>query len=316
MHALRVCTWFFVLAFAGLARAQDFGWSAESAAWNDAPVGCEPCMVCDPCESPCCSFRSGWFVGVGGSYNSVKVDSTFSGVGRTEIYSGATLVAVGTAGGPAAPFEDTETTFAPVAQLGYFQNFAGSDWLWGSKVSYKYLGLTLSDDGFDAPQEGVYEVLSPPSTSTFTGNAVTDSAQTDVDHELALLAFLGRTFNRGRFYFGGGPVVFATESHMYGLSSYADIAGNHTNIGGLPLNLSSSNWMWGGAGQLGMIYYVTPSCFVDVSYDFMVTGEYTQTWPRDVTSSSNGLTYDTSILYKEVLRLWAQSVNVSFNLTF
>jgi hypothetical protein len=192
----------------------------------------------------------------------------------------------------------------------------GSEWLWGTKFSYKYLGLTLSDDGFDAPQTGVYEVLNPPSTSTFTGNAITNSAQTSVNHELALIPFVGRSFAKGHFYVGGGPVVFSTESRMYGLSSYADIAGNHTNIGGAPLNLASSEWMWGGASQLGMMYYVSPSCFIDVSYDFMVTGESTQTWPQDVTTSSNGLTYDTSITYKEVLRIWAQSLNVSLNMTF
>lgn len=316
MKLLRVSLSFLILlATAVVARGQDDVWSTT-------PMLDESCMSDESCtvsvidEPHCRYFSSGWFAGVGGSYNSVKVDSTVSGVGRTEVYSGSTLVAIGTAGGPAAPFEDTETTFAPVAQIGYFRDVRHSDWGWGAKFSYKYLGLTLSDDGFDAPQVGVYEVLNPPSTSTFTGNATTDSAQTSVDHELALIPFLARSTKQGRFYVGGGPVVFSTESRLYGLSSYADIGGVHTNIGGAPLNLASSNWMWGGAAQIGMMHYFSPTCFLDVSYDFMVTGEYTQNWPQDVTSSSNGLTYDTSIAYKEVLSLWAQSVNVSFNMQF
>jgi hypothetical protein len=327
MRLLRISLSLCLLATAAVALAQDDMWSngpmsSNGPTWDESCLAggnCasgDSCMVSDVCEPPCCYYSSGWFAGVGGSYNSVKVDSTVSGVGTSQIYSGSTLVAIGTAGGPAAPFADTETTFAPLVQLGYVQNVEGSDWLWGTKLSYKYLGLTLSDDGFDAPQTGVYEVLSPPSTSTLTGNAYTDSAQTLVDHELALIPFLGRSFDRGRFYFGGGPVVFDTESRLYGLSSYADINGVHTNIGGAPLNLASSNWMWGGAGQMGMMYYFNPSCFLDVSYDFMVTGEYTQNWPQEVTTSSNGLTYDTSINYKEVLRLWAQSVNVTFNMRF
>lgn len=304
-----------MLVFVTSVKAQEDQWSLDPIP-RQSHAANSSCVISDVCGSQYSYQSAGWFGGVGGSYNSVKVDSTVSGIGRTEIYSGATLVAIGTAGGPAAPFKDTETTFAPLAQFGYFQKIDRSDWLWGTKFAYKYLGLTLSDDGFDAPQEGVYEVLNPPSTSTFLGNAVTDSAQTSVDHELALIPFLGRSFHKGHFYLGGGPVVFAAETRMYGLSSYADIAGVHTNIGGAPLNLEGSNWMWGGAAQMGMMYSFSPSCILDVSYDFMVTGEYKQTWPVDVTSSSNGLTYDTSISYQEVLQIWAQSVNVSLTLTF
>ena len=262
------------------------------------------------------SFVPGWFAGVGGSYNSVKIDSRVGGSGLTDIYDNGTLVAVGFAGGPAPPFNETVTTFAPVAQFGYSQNIRDSEWLLGYKFQYKYLGLTIASDGFDAPQVGVYEIINPPSTSTFTGNATTESAQVSVNHEIAMIPFIGRSFGRGSFYIGGGPVVFDTESHLYDLSSYADIDGVRTNVGGRPLTLAHSTWLWGGAAQMGMIYNVSPACYLDFSYDFMVTGEHLTEWYVPVTSESNGLTYETGIHYRELLRVWAQSLTVTFNFKF
>lgn len=262
------------------------------------------------------SMVPGFFAGIGGSYNSVKIDSRVGGSGVTDIYDNGNLVAVGFAGGPAPPFNETATTFAPVAQFGYSQNIRDSEWLLGYKFQYKYLGLTIASDGFDAPQAGVYEEFNPPSTTEFTGNATTESAQVSVNHEIAMIAFLGRSLGRGSVYFGGGPVVFDTESKLYDLSSYADINGVHTNVGGFPLDLSSSTWLWGGAFQMGFIYNISPACYLDFSYDFMVTGEHLTEWNVPVSTVSNGLTYDTDIHYRELLRVWAQSLSVTFNLKF
>lgn len=260
---------------------------------------------------------SGWFAGIGGSFNSVRVDQEFNGTGLSSIYNGSgDLLATGTATGPAPPFHETKTTFAPVAELGYFRNFEDSDWLWGAKFSYKYLGLTLSNQNFDAPQAGSFTMFNPPSTTDFTGNAFTLSAQTAVNHELLLLPFLGHNLRNGRFYIGGGPVVFNTQSRLYGLYSYADINGVRTNIGGPPLNLSSDKWMWGGAGQIGMSYSFHPNLFIDVSYSFMVTGTDTTTWPVTTRSVTGGNTYVTQIEYILQERIWAQSLTASLNLKF
>ena len=118
-----------------------------------------------------------------------------------------------------------------------------------------------------------------------------------MNHQLSLVTFLAHPFSRGRFYAGGGPVVFDTATRFYGLSSHANIGGEPTNIGGLPLNLAANTWMWGGMCQLGTMYYVTPCCFLDISYDFAVTGFYTQNFPTPVTNTVDGTTYDTNILY-------------------
>ena len=290
--------------------------ASEDASDESSEMTIEPGTVSESCDCQTYCFAPGFFVGLGGSYNSVRADSVLSGSGVTDIYSGSTLVAVGIAGGPAAPIRETNTTFAPVIQAGFFRNIGDSSLLWGTKFSYKYLGITISENGIDAPQVGTYEVLSPPSTNSLTGNAVTNSAQTIVDNELALLPFLGREYSHGRLYIGGGPVVFDAKAKLYGLSSYADINGQHTNVGGQPLNLSSSKWLWGGAVQIGLVHYFRPSCFLDVSYDFMVTGINRIDWSVPATSETGGYTYVTGLHYREELRLWAQSLNLTLNFAF
>jgi len=277
----------------------------------------EACCACPAGLQDYCSFWSGWFIGLGGSYNSVKVDQNFNGVGVSDVYDGGMLVATGTASGPAPPFRETMTTFAPVAQLGYFHTTESSSWSWGAKFTYKYLGLTLDDENFDAPQTGSFVTTSsPPTTTDFTGNAYTLSAQFTVNNELALMPMIGRTFSKGRIYLAGGPVVFDTQTRMYGLYSYADINGQHTDIGGPPLNLAASKWMWGGAWQAGLVYYLRPACFLDVNYDFAVTGNNTTTWPVNTTSTTGSETYVTQIEYLVEQRIWAQSLNVTFNWLF
>ncbi len=273
-----------------------------------------------PCQN--WSFCPGWFAGLGGSYNSVKVDQNFGGTATTNVFESGVLTATGSAGGPAPPFHQTLTTFAPVAQLGYFQNFGDSEWSWGAKFSYKYLGLTFSDQNINSPQTGSFtSTADPPVTTPFTGNAIALSAQTSVNHQLAWLPFVGHSFGNGRFYLGGGPVVFQTQTRVYDLSSFADLPNSSggtttTNIGGAPLNLAGNKWMWGGAWQGGVVYYLRPHCFLDFSYDFMVTGNYTTVYPTPTTSVQGTTTYVTLINYTMVQRVWAQSLNVTFNLKF
>jgi hypothetical protein len=297
----------------------------EGAADHRGPEIIEPgaeSASCRASEASCCGpqaycFYPGWFLGLGGSYNSVRVDQSFTGNGVTNVYEDSELVATGAAGGPAPPFHQTLSTFAPLAQVGFIRPMGECGWLWGTKFSYKYLGLTFTDQNVDAPQIGTYTPVDNPSnTTTFTGNATVLAAQTEVRHELALVPFLGFTVGRGQVYVGGGPVVFDTATRFYGLSSHADIDGERTNIGGLPLNLASDAWMWGGIWQAGLTYYVRPRCFIDFNYDFKVTGCYNQDYPVLAIGSSGDETFETDIVYANELRIWAQSFNVTLNVVF
>lgn len=55
-----------------------------------------------PCQN--WSFCPGWFAGLGGSYNSVKVDQNFGGTATTNVFESGVLTATGSAGGLRRPF--------------------------------------------------------------------------------------------------------------------------------------------------------------------------------------------------------------------
>ncbi len=48
----------------------------------------------------------------------------------------------------------------------------------------------------------------------------------------------------------------------------------------------------------------------------MVTGNYTKVYPIHDTNVSGSTTYDSDINYNVQQRIWAQSLNVTFNLMF
>jgi len=128
--------------------------------------------------------RGGWFAGLGGSFNSVNFDEDLFASGTGDVFSGKTLVATGAAGGPANPRQDTESTLAPAAQLGFFSHFAASNWLWGGKVFYQHPDATATTTDI-APQAGMLDTVSGP--DTFTGNVVIGSYRTRLEHEIAFM---------------------------------------------------------------------------------------------------------------------------------
>jgi len=99
--------------------------------------------------------QAGFFLGLGGSYNSVDfgTQNVFA-VGTSNVYQGGALVSTGSASGPANIYMGSESTFAPSVQGGYFQQFTDSNWLWGAKFSYSYLNATSTVTNALLPQAG------------------------------------------------------------------------------------------------------------------------------------------------------------------
>ena len=61
--------------------------------------------------------QKGFFVGLGGSYNSVYVQQDLYASGISNVYTSSnTLAAMGQASGDANPFNDTNSTLAPQIQ--------------------------------------------------------------------------------------------------------------------------------------------------------------------------------------------------------
>lgn len=219
----------------------------------------------------------GFFVGIGGNYNSASLDNQkIWGKGVNDAYLGPILTSTGSAEGFSNPFYQTVNIFSPHAQAGYFQHFAGSPNFWGAKFSYDFLDAHFADYNMTIAQAGSnYNVITGVTTD-FTGNYAVESAQTSVNHELLFLAFLGHSFEHIHAYLGGGAVLLGMQSNIYHLIGYADYNGMQgTDISGAPVNLSQSMWEWGGAGQLGLTYFIDPSWFLDVNYTYARTGRNT-----------------------------------------
>ena len=83
-------------------------------------------------DAPPLSFvpSSSFFLGVGGGYNVANFGTqNVYAVGTSNVYQNGLLISSGSTAGPAN-------------QGGYFQHFNSSDWLWGAKFAYSYLGAT------------------------------------------------------------------------------------------------------------------------------------------------------------------------------
>jgi len=257
--------------------------------------------------------RAGWFAGVGGSLNSANFDQDLFANGVGDVFSGSTQVATGAAGGPANPRENTEWTLAPEAQLGYFAHFAASDWLWGGKVVYRYVDATATTSDI-APQAGALQTLSGP--DSFTGNVVVGSYRTKLDHEFAFMPFIGHSFARSYVYAGAGPALFGTQTKIDNAIGFADVNGMRTDATGTPLNFASSEWVWGGAAQVGLTYFLSHDWFLDLNYTYARSAEFKSNFSGPFASSSLGYDDVGTLFVKPSQRVTDQSVSVSFNRSF
>jgi opacity protein-like surface antigen len=261
---------------------------------------------------------SGFFVGGGGSFNGVHLKQTGDGIGLTDVHDGETLVGFGVAVGPMPTFKDTDHVFAPDLQAGYFGFLDDdADWIWGFKAGYKYLGVELTDRGIDSPQTGTIVTLYPePEEGTLTGNAIAKSSQTQINHEVLFVPFLGHSFSGGFFYAGAGPALFGTKSKLNDLVGLADINGNKFDLTGTPIDFSSSQWMWGGAVQAGVSYFIGESWFVDLNYTYARSREYEEKYSAPFTNLVNGYTYSGTVGVESRDRITSQGVSLTINMLF
>ncbi len=260
---------------------------------------------------------SAFFVGIGGSYNSVKLDQYLDPlIGTTDIYNGATLVATGTADGPALPFHNTQSTFAPEVQLGYFSHFSAQEWLWGAKFSYKYVSLTATDSDIVSPQFGTLTAVTGEGIG-FTGRATIAAVQTQVRHELDLIPFIGHSFKNSHFYLGIGPSIFDTQTNIDNVTGFADIDGTHADVSGAPTSFDSAKWMWGGVAQIGMTYFIDPTWFLDFNYTYSMTPHNQTDYFAPFSGTlANGYTKSGTLSGTSTQYITVQAVALSINKVF
>jgi opacity protein-like surface antigen len=152
-------------------------------------------------------------------------------------------------------------------QLGYFQHFGDSAWLWGVKGSYSYQDKTLAKDNLIIPQFGT---TSDPSLPTFPGFSVTRSYEVFMDHQMTLVPFVGRSFKNSFVYAGAGLSLSRVGASLNDVVGFANIPrlGGLADISGRPQSDAQTQWAFGIAASVGVTYFITPSWFLDLSYSF------------------------------------------------
>jgi opacity protein-like surface antigen len=219
----------------------------------------------------------GFYLGIGGSYNFTSFgDQDIYAVGTSDVYDNTgTLVQTGTADGPPAPIGmGHASTLAPSVQAGFFQRFAGSNWLWGLKFSYTYVNSSATTPNASIPQAGAFTTLSTNAVTNFTGYALTD-AHSRLLHQFTLTPLVGYAFGRSFVYAGAGPTLSKVQTDETSLVGYAIINGTLVNVTGAPQDFSGTNWVYGLAVTAGYTYFLDRSWFVDASYTFTRTRDQT-----------------------------------------
>lgn len=264
-------------------------------------------------------IHDSFFLGLGGSYNSIDITQNSWGKGISNIQTNTGANSNGVAQGTGAPFHNTVNRFAPEVQAGYFKHLNDTQNLYGVKFSYQYLGSTATNANLYIPQLGTM-TSNTGSTSSLFGYVNADSVQVTTNHELMLLGFVGRSFGNKYFYLGAGPSLFNLKSKNYYSIGYAEYEGATVDVTGLVSYASPSIWAWGGAAQLGMTYFINPSLFIDASYTYAVTGENTTTHQQAFSNSSSlGSTHYTTsgtLLTKDTLSVSTQAVSLALNKVF
>lgn len=264
-------------------------------------------------------IQDGLFVGLGTSYNSTNITQNSWGLGISNIITNTGADSNGIAQGTGAPFHNTTTTFAPEIQAGYFKHITGTPNLYGIKFSYQYLGSTATNSNLYIPQLGT-STSSTGVTSSLFGYVNADSVQVTSNHELTLLAFIGRAFSNKYVYLGAGPLLYNLQSKNYYSIGYADFDGTTIDVTGLVSYSSPSIWAWGGAAQLGMTYFISPTWFIDASYTYSIIGNNTARHEQTFTnmSSSGTTTFTTSgtLFTRDTLSVRTQAVTLSINKVF
>jgi opacity protein-like surface antigen len=237
--------------------------------------------------------RSAMFLGVGASLNATSFPNQYLyAQGVSNIFQNGAQVAYGSAGGAINPSFEPDLDVSPTAQLGYFRHFEGSDWLWGAKFSYNYLDAKATNEIVRVPQAGSF---TSANSDTFSGNVVIRSYETRIKNQMALMLFVGRSFDRILVYAGAGPSLARTQSNLNGMIGFAALNGVHDNITGTPADFSSAQWVFGGAATVGATYFVTSEWFIDAGYTYTATKNPKARFAGYFASSSQGYD-DTGII--------------------
>jgi hypothetical protein len=223
--------------------------------------------------------KSAFFAGLGASQNRLNFNNQQTwGMGTTYAPAGPNNPLItGAAGGGTGVNLSSQNSFAPSVQLGYFSRFKDTDYLWGAKFSYSYLGVTSEVRNQLIPQGGGYTNASG-GYSTFTGNYLVRSYQQTIKNQISFTPFIGQAFSKGYLYAGAGPSLSQVKTNISGITGFADIFGIPSNISGTLQTYSDTQWVVGGSATVGGTYYFDSSYFLDLNFSYTQTKNNTANW--------------------------------------
>jgi outer membrane protein W len=259
--------------------------------------------------------KSAFFIGAGAAYSFVNFGQQWVyNKGISQATLGGVPVASGVAAGPVTTSLSDQSNFAPTAQVGYFQHFEGSEWLWGAKFAYSWLGTTSRKLNLTIPQFGS---SSNPAFGDFSGQSVTGAYNVTINHQTTLMPLAGRSFERGFFYVGAGPSLSQISTSLENVVGYATFSGNYTNVSGQPQSFYTSQWTLGAAATAGLTFFLTKSWFLDLNYVFsMPNASITQLTSPFNNPGSGGLAFTGTLIGAYTGNLSTHSIGFTINRAF
>jgi hypothetical protein len=224
--------------------------------------------------------RATFFGGLGGGWSSVSFGNQ-NVYGKGTSYSppyGIHTAQVGSAAGSTGLELGSDSVLSPVVQAGYFQHFSDSRWMAGGKITYSYLDIGSAKSDQQIPQAGGF--TEDGAYTPFTGNYLVQSYRQNVNQQISLIPFIGRSFERAYIYLGAGPALVQTKTYIEDITGYENVAVITTTPTGVGLGqkYTTTQWLFGGIAMIGTTYFIDPTWFVDFSYTFTVTSTKTSSW--------------------------------------
>ena len=259
--------------------------------------------------------NSAFFLGLGGSANWTNfTDQHVYAIGTSNVYSDGIQVASGSAQGPTRIPMSGRFAFAPSFQGGYFQRFGASEWLWGAKLSYNYLGANLDQHELDHPSIWLLHHHREPHPRGLQRPGLCARSQDECDagnrlHPVPWSRLRSKLCLRWR-----RSNAFQARTQLNGLVGFAFVNGAIVDQSGVPQDFSSSSWLFGGAATVGVTYFLTPSWFIDLNYTYATTEGHTSKFSSpfvDRSSTSVGTFVGNSAWTAQTQRV-ALTINKAF----
>ncbi len=249
--------------------------------------------------------QRGYYLGLGVSFNAARLNSSASA--NLNAVSG--FPPLGEFSGETGSYKINRQSFAPDLQLGYFQNFSDRRWLWGAELMYQYANISNLKKNNGRGTGTSITVVHP--TANVTDAIELSPDQTKLSHQWMLPLLIGYSYTDSFIYFGVGPSLFNVQKQVRQISDASSALYLGTADG-----FNDKKWVWGGAVQAGMAYYVNSSMFLRLNYTYAVSKKYSISHSGMFTADINqGLNTGTINLYSRQ-RVNQQDIALSMNKLF